>query len=66
MQRIQKAWNRVGETFKNFHGIRALQRFRILNGGFRYLDGFIEDPTYEVFKEENMDFEALENMCMEE
>ena len=35
-------------------------------GSIESLDSFIEDPIYEVLREDNMDLEMLENICMEE
>ena len=35
-------------------------------GSIESLDGFIEYPIYEVFREDSMGLEVLENICMEE
>ena len=37
-----------------------------IGGSIEFVDGFIEDLIYEVFREESMDFEFLGNFCMEE
>ena len=52
---------------KTFDGFVYNLFYDISNGGSREsLDGFIEDPMYEVFKEESMDLVALENIYVEE
>ena len=56
--------NNEPETFDGF--IDNLVYDISNRGRFESLDGLIEDPIYEVFKEESMDLLALGNFYMEE
>ena len=52
---------------KSFEGfIDNLIHVMSRKGSIESLDSFTEDPIYEVFREDNMDLEVLENLCMEE
>ena len=50
------------ESFEGFIDNRIYVMSK--RGSIESLDNFIEDPIYEVFREDSMDFKALGNLCM--